>query len=426
MRKFFEASNPWALRAIAERLLEAADRGLWSASEAALATLRPRRAGGRGLGGGRDESTANREVVPVARRGRCRRSSRWPWSWRGRPGHRGSAAARARRGARKSTVARGLASAAARRRPVRRAAPRGDRGPGRRAPSTWRPPSGAASYRFPPGLLAAADGGVLYVDEVNLLADHLVDVLLDAAASGVNRVERDGVSHVHPSRFVLVGSMNPEEGELRPQLLDRFGLAVGVRSPTDPALRAEAVRRRLAFDKDPGAFRARWAEAEQTLADRVATTVSAPLAPGLEEDVARLCAAAGAEGLRADLTLCRAAAALAGWEASSVADTTHVRRVASLVLAHRRATPFERPLGARTDLDDLLDDTLGDRVDPDVDARADEPAGSERSTGERRPANAAPRRTQHRRTQHRRTRGRGDQSAPAHRYRPPRPSCPPA
>ncbi len=285
---------------------------------------------------------------------------------------------------------------------------------------------GGGDYRFQPGLLAAADGGVLYVDEVNLLADHLVDVLLDVASGGVNRVERDGMSHVHPSRFVLVGSMNPEEGELRPQLLDRFGLAVGVRSPTDPALRAEAVRRRLAFDKDPGAFRARWAEAEQTLADRVATTVSAPLAPGLEDDVARLCAAAGAEGLRADLTLCRAAAALAGWEASSVADTTHVRRVASLVLAHRRATPFERPLGARTDLDDLLDDTLGDRVDPDVDARARRTCWQRTQYRRTQYRRTQHRRTQHRRTQHRRTRGRGDQSAPAHRYRPPRPSCPPA
>ncbi|MDQ3897120.1 MAG: ATP-binding protein, partial [Actinomycetota bacterium] len=112
--------------------------------------------------------------------------------------------------------------------------------------------------RFSPGLLAAAHGGVLYVDEVNLLPDHLVDVLLDVAASGVNRVEREGVSHVHPSRFVLVGSMNPEEGDLRPQLLDRFGLAADVTAPVDPAERAEAVRRRMAFDADPVAFRAAW------------------------------------------------------------------------------------------------------------------------------------------------------------------------
>src|SRR5262245_10715334 len=105
---------------------------------------------------------------------------------------------------------------------------------------------GATEFR--PGLLAASHGGVLYVDEVNLLPDHLVDVLLDVAASGLNRVERDGVSHSHPARFVLVGSMNPEEGELRPQLLDRFGLAVEIKSPTDPLQRAEVVRRRLTHD----------------------------------------------------------------------------------------------------------------------------------------------------------------------------------
>ena len=112
--------------------------------------------------------------------------------------------------------------------------------------------------RFSPGLLAAAHGGVLYVDEVNLLPDHLVDVLLDVAVSGVNRVEREGISHTHPSRFVLIGSMNPEEGDLRPQLLDRFGLAADVTAPSDPAERAEAVRRRMDFDADPSAFLARW------------------------------------------------------------------------------------------------------------------------------------------------------------------------
>src|SRR5256885_6109675 len=114
----------------------------------------------------------------------------------------------------------------------------------------------AGERRFEPGLLAAAHGGVLYVDEVNLLPDHLVDVLLDVAASGVNRVEREGVSHVHPSRFVLAGSMNPEEGDLRPQLLDRFGLAVDVTSPADPEARAEAVRRRLALEAHPAAVEA--------------------------------------------------------------------------------------------------------------------------------------------------------------------------
>src|SRR3954451_19526873 len=149
--------------------------------------------------------------------------------------------------------------------------------------------------RFAPGLLAAADGGVLYVDEVNLLPDHLVDVLLDVAASGVNRVEREGVSHQHASRFVLVGSMNPEEGDLRPQLLDRFGLAADVTSPLDRGERAEAVRRRMAFDRDPAAFVAEWPEEPlrpgpaATLPDELIRTVSA------------LCVSVGAEGLRADL-----------------------------------------------------------------------------------------------------------------------------
>ncbi|MGH9149804.1 MAG: ATP-binding protein, partial [Acidimicrobiales bacterium] len=123
--------------------------------------------------------------------------------------------------------------------------------------------------RFHPGLLHSAHGGVLYVDEVNLLADHLVDVLLDVASSGVNRVEREGVAHAHPSRFVLVGSMNPEEGELRPQLLDRFGLSVEVAAPTDPDQRAEAVARRMAFDRDPARFCTAWAEAEAGLHERL-------------------------------------------------------------------------------------------------------------------------------------------------------------
>jgi len=195
-------------------------------------------------------------------------------------------------------------------------------------------------HRFAPGLLAAAHGGVLYVDEVNLLADHLVDVLLDAAATGVNRVEREGVSHTHPSRFVLVGSMNPEEGELRPQLLDRFGLSVRVRTPVDPDARAEAVRRRLAFDAAPAAFVASWRDAEEGLAARVRAARPVPLATGLERAVAELCVAAGAEGLRADLVICRAAAALGGWRGLERAGPDEVMTVAPLALGHRRRTPF--------------------------------------------------------------------------------------
>ncbi|MBW3579882.1 MAG: ATP-binding protein [Actinobacteria bacterium] len=214
--------------------------------------------------------------------------------------------------------------------------------------------------RFEPGLLAAADGGVLYVDEVNLLADHLVDVLLDVAVSGVNRVEREGVSHQHPARFVLIGSMNPEEGELRPQLLDRFGLAVEVVASQSPAERAEVIRRRLAFDADPAAFSAAWGDTERLLAERLASARPAEVPDELLEPIAALCVAVGAEGLRADLVLARGAAALAGWDGRLVATVEDVRRVAPLALAHRRRrTPFEAPGMAGDELDRALDDALG-------------------------------------------------------------------
>lgn len=215
---------------------------------------------------------------------------------------------------------------------------------------------GGGEYRFAPGLLAAAHGGVLYVDEVNLLADHLVDALLDAAATGYNQVERDGASHRHPARFVLIGSMNPEEGELRPQLLDRFGLSVDVAAPADPAERAEAVRRRLAFDADPVGFCSRWEGATADLRRRLAATRPVPLAPGLDQRIARLCAASGAEGLRADLVICRAAAALAGWEQRPEAGEDEVRRVAPMALGHRRRAPWE-PSQAAGELDRLLEET---------------------------------------------------------------------
>lgn len=214
--------------------------------------------------------------------------------------------------------------------------------------------------RFSPGLFHAADGGVLYVDEVNLLPDHLVDVLLDVAASGVNRVEREGVSHRHASRFVLVGSMNPEEGELRPQLLDRFGLSVDVVASTDPDVRAEAVERRMEFDHDPVAFGASWLEAEELLRTRLHAAKPASLPHALVRQVAQICASAGAEGLRADLVLCRAAGAFAGWEGRTEATEEDVRRVAMLALSHRRRrTPFEAPGMAADELQSLLDDALG-------------------------------------------------------------------
>ncbi|HEY6624172.1 MAG TPA: VWA domain-containing protein [Acidimicrobiales bacterium] len=213
--------------------------------------------------------------------------------------------------------------------------------------------------RFAAGLLQAAHGGVLYVDEVNLLPDHLVDVLLDVAASGVNRVEREGVSHSHASRFVLVGSMNPEEGELRPQLLDRFGLSVEVVASLDPDERSEAVQRRLAFDADPEQFSATWHDAELALRTQLEGARPAQLAPEMILRVSTLCANAGAEGLRADLVICRAAAALAGWEDRRQVSESDVRRVADLALAHRRRrSPFEAPGMAADELESLLDDAF--------------------------------------------------------------------
>jgi magnesium chelatase subunit D len=214
--------------------------------------------------------------------------------------------------------------------------------------------------RFDPGLLHAADGGVLYVDEINLLPDHLVDVLLDVAASGVNRVEREGVSHTHPSRFVLVGSMNPEEGDLRPQLLDRFGLAVDVRTPSDTGERAAALRRRLDFDDPDSGLEDRFAAEDARLAAQLAACRSGVVPGELVEAVAALCASVGAEGLRADLTICRAAAALAGWEGRLEASAEDVRRVAALALAHRaRRDPFD-PAGMEEQrLEQALDETLG-------------------------------------------------------------------
>jgi magnesium chelatase subunit D len=235
--------------------------------------------------------------------------------------------------------------------------------------------------RLQPGLLAAAHGGVLYVDEVNLLPDHLVDLLIDAAAFGVNRVERDGLAVEHECRFVLVGSMNPEEGELRPQLLDRFGLAVEVRAPTDPELRADVVRRRLAYDADPTAFSTRYQAGEHELA--AALAAGAGLLPGVDlpDDVldlaTRLCAELGAEGLRADLVLARGARALAAFEGREVATGDDVARLAPLALAHRRRRgPLDAPGLDPTELAQALKQ-LGE---PPVDHSPDASAESEADT----------------------------------------------
>lgn len=199
---------------------------------------------------------------------------------------------------------------------------------------------------FEPGLLARAHRGFLYIDEVNLLEDHLVDLLLDVAASGENVVEREGLSIRHPARFVLIGSGNPEEGELRPQLLDRFGLSVEIKTPTDLAVRIEVVRRRDEFERAPSKFAAKWRMKDARLRHRIvagrARLAAVHVPDAVLERAARLCLALGADGLRGELTLIRAARAVAAFEGDNEVNDQHLRRVAPSALRHRlRRNPLD-------------------------------------------------------------------------------------
>ncbi|MDX3132495.1 putative cobaltochelatase [Streptomyces europaeiscabiei] len=218
---------------------------------------------------------------------------------------------------------------------------------------------------FEPGLLADAHRGILYVDEVNLLHDHLVDLLLDAAAMGASYVEREGVSVRHAARFLLVGTMNPEEGELRPQLLDRFGLTVEVAASREPDQRVEVVRRRLAYDDDPAAFVARWADEESEVRQRVVAArellPSVVLGDGVLRQIAATCAAFEVDGMRADIVMARTATALAAWAGRTEVLAEDVRQAALLALPHRRRrNPFDAP-----GLDeDKLDETLEEFAEP--------------------------------------------------------------
>jgi magnesium chelatase subunit D len=237
------------------------------------------------------------------------------------------------------------------------------------APWEWRParlaelPVGASTDRltgtldieraltegekaFEPGILASAHRGILYVDEVNLLSDHLVDLLLDVAAMGVNYVEREGVSVRHPSRFILVGTMNPEEGELRPQLLDRFGVTVEVSGNPDTNERVEIVRRHLRYEASPEDFATEWAAADRELSRGIEEAREGVLSVHLPEEtlhkIAAVCTHLGVDGMRGDLVTAKAARALAAWESRDVVATEDVRRAALLALAHRRRrNPFE-------------------------------------------------------------------------------------
>jgi len=199
---------------------------------------------------------------------------------------------------------------------------------------------------FEPGLLARAHRGFLYIDEVNLLEDHLVDLLLDVAASGENVVEREGLSVRHPARFVLVGTGNPEEGELRPQLLDRFGLSVEVRTPTELNSRVEVVRRRDAFERDPAAFAEQWKKEEARLRRRIVSARqrlgSVKVSDAALERAAKLCLSLGTDGLRGELTLMRAARAVASLRGDECVDDAHLREVAAPSLRHRlRRNPLD-------------------------------------------------------------------------------------
>lgn len=240
---------------------------------------------------------------------------------------------------------------------------------------------------YEPGLLAQAHRGILYVDEVNLLHDHLVDVLLDAAAMGRSTVEREGISVAHAARFVLVGTMNPEEGELRPQLLDRFGLTVEVAAPRDPQIRAEVVRRRMAFDGDPRGFTAAYASEQAALADRILAAQSAIGAVRLDDEalarIATVCAGFDVDGMRADLVTARTARAHAAWCGRDRVLTEDIRIAAKLALPHRRRrNPFDAP-----GLDeDLLDQLLGEDRPPEPPPPDGAPEGEDEGDADSPPA----------------------------------------
>lgn len=199
---------------------------------------------------------------------------------------------------------------------------------------------------FEPGLLADAHRGMLYVDEVNLLEDHVVDVLLDSAAMGVNTVEREGISLSHPARFSLVGTMNPEEGELRPQLLDRFGMCVTVRGEADARARMAVIERRLAYEADPVGFAESWHDASDRLRARIAAAIDllgrVEVSEQVLRSVAQTCLDADIDGHRGDIMMVRAARALAAWQGRTTIESEDLARAAQLVLAHRvRRNPLD-------------------------------------------------------------------------------------
>jgi magnesium chelatase subunit D len=236
-------------------------------------------------------------------------------------------------------------------------------------------------HAFSPGLLSRAHRGVLYVDEVNLLHDHLVDILLDAAAMGRVHIERDGVSHSHEARFVLIGTMNPEEGELRPQLLDRFGLTVDVRASRDVDVRTQVIRQRLAYEADPAAFAKQFAAEDADTARRIAAArdrvADVVLPDGELRRIAALCAAFDVDGMRADLVVARTAVAHAAWRGADTVTEDDIRVAAELALPHRRRRdPFDDPGLDQEALDEALSQA-GESADSDPEPDPDPPGGGE-------------------------------------------------
>jgi magnesium chelatase subunit I len=221
---------------------------------------------------------------------------------------------------------------------------------------------GAGVKAFEPGLLARAHGGFLYIDEVNLLEDHIVDLLLDVAASGENVVEREGLSVRHPARFVLIGSGNPEEGELRPQLLDRFGLSVEVRTPKDLKTRVEILKRCDAFERAPVEFAEHWRREERKTLKRLARARALLPAVSVPDAVltlaSRLCIAVGADGLRGELTLMRTARALAALDGEDTVAPRHLATVAPMALRHRLRRNVLDETGSTARIDRALDELL--------------------------------------------------------------------
>ena len=219
------------------------------------------------------------------------------------------------------------------------------------------------SRRFEPGLLASAHRGILYIDEVNLLNDHVVDVLLDSAAMGRNFVEREGISFSHPAQFLLIGTMNPEEGDLRPQFIDRFGLAVEIDHIRDAERRADVVRRRIAYESDPAKFQSGWTDAEslerQRIADAMELLSSVTVEDGILTFIARLCAEHEVDGLRADIVIYKAAQTLAAYEGRTSVVPDDVLRVAEMALLHRmRRQPFDDPDMNTERLQEMAQDIL--------------------------------------------------------------------